>query len=171
MQGFDFDKDLYFTSKEFTAVKKSLTAFSHSMTAVKADIEGIKAAVSIVAATAQFLKVDYSLWKLDEKGITFRGVQKVTWKNVQDAEKTKATAKQKEMDERLKTMFLARGAGKGIKEAKKAADKANKGVQELRNKLRSAGQGAMFEPTKDKRQELNRLRNSARALSETLAGI
>ncbi|MFJ7325759.1 hypothetical protein ACIQVN_05810 [Streptomyces cyaneofuscatus] len=176
--GFDVDKDLYFVSKEITGVKKSVTGFSHSVTALKLDVEALKAVVSVVAVTAQLLKVDYSLWKVDEKGVTFRGVQKVTWKNVKNAEAAKAAEKEKQLDERLKAMFLAKAEGEEIRKAKDAAKAAKESagdaqrdIAELRKQLRSAGRGADLGGRSRKRDEFNKMRTSVQRLSQALGGI
>ncbi|MFI6334729.1 hypothetical protein [Streptomyces sp. NPDC050535] len=169
--GFDVDKDLYFVRKETEGIKKSLTGFSHSMTGVKVDVEGLKFAVSLVAATAQFLKVDYSLWKIDEKGVTFRGVQKVTWKNVKDAEDEKSKEKEKKLDDRLKGMFLEKSKNEEIKNARETADKASREIRELRTTLRSAGEGAALKSGGRVQKELGKVRTSVQSLSQALAGI
>ncbi|MEU9955925.1 hypothetical protein [Streptomyces sp. NPDC050982] len=199
--GFDFDKDLYFVTKETQSIKKALTGISltttglsHSMTGIKGDIDGLKAAVSLVAASAQILKVDYSLWKIDEKGISFRGVQTTTWKNVLDAEKEKADDKKRELEEKLqtkegelkkqlKTMFLAiekkqdiDRAWKRASTAQTQADKANRGaaaanrgLAQLRTQLRTAGAGADLGPRQ--KGDYEKMRNSIQGLSQALAGI
>ncbi|MEU9788868.1 hypothetical protein AB0H92_49380 [Streptomyces phaeochromogenes] len=199
--GFDFDKDLYFVTKETQSIKKALTGISltttglsHSMTGIKGDIDGLKAAVSLVAASAQVLKVDYSLWKIDEKGISFRGIQTTTWKNVLAEEEKKAEKKKKDLDKdleekqedlkkHLKTMFLAiekkqdidrawKRAGTAQTEADKAnrgAALANRGLAQLRAQLRTAGAGAGL-GTRQK-GDYDKMRNSIQGLSQALAGI
>ncbi|ARF74585.1 hypothetical protein B7C62_21900 [Kitasatospora albolonga] len=176
--GFDVDKDLYFVSKEISGVKKSLTGFSHSVTALKLDVEALKVVVSVVAVTAQILKVDYSLWKVDEKGITFRGVQKVTWRNVKEAESAKASEKEKKLDDRLKAMFLAKTEGEEIRKAREAArsakesaDDANRDIARLRSQLRSVGSGIDLGARSRKRDEFNKMRTSVQRLSQALGGI
>ncbi|MFD7897490.1 hypothetical protein [Streptomyces sp. NPDC059743] len=195
--GFDIDKDLYFVSKETEAIKKALTGISltttglsHSMTGVKGDIEGLKAALSVVAATAQILKVDYSLWKIDEKGISFRGVQTHLWSNVLRAEETKAAEKKRGLMAELRELFAAKAKEDDIAKSRKEADKAwksaglarteadkakrgaelaNRGVAQLRNQLRAAGAGADL-GTRQK-GEFDKMRNSIQGLSQALAGI
>ncbi|MDX2708475.1 hypothetical protein PV350_37340 [Streptomyces sp. PA03-6a] len=176
--GFDVDKDLYFVRKETEGIKKALTGISltttgisHSMTGIKGDVEGLKAAVAVVAATAQLFKVDYSFVKIDEKGLSVRGVQKITFGNVKAAEQAKDEKKQRELDDRLRRMFLAKSEHQAISSAQAAADRANRDVRDLRTRLRGIGQGADLGARGAKREEFNKLRSSVQGLSQALAGI
>ncbi|MFI9588051.1 hypothetical protein ACIHCQ_41140 [Streptomyces sp. NPDC052236] len=72
MQDFDIDQNLYFTHAETKDIKKSLTGINHTL-------DGLKLGLALVAATAQIIKVDLSVWKIDEKGISIGGIQTRTW--------------------------------------------------------------------------------------------
>ncbi|UUU33527.1 hypothetical protein JIX56_28790 [Streptomyces sp. CA-210063] len=168
--GFDIDKDLHFVRKEVEGIKKSMTGFSHSMTGIKVDVEGLKFVVSWVAATAQFIKIDYSFLKVDEKGISLRGVQKITWQNVKDAEDAKAKEKEKKLDDRLKKLFLEK-SGAEFKSVKDTANRARYDIQALREKLKKAGSAADPGNRGTKREELDTLRKSAENLSRALSDV
>lgn len=177
MQGFDVDKDLYFMSKEVAGIKKSLTGLSHSMTGAKGDIDGLKAAVSVTAASAQLLKVDLSLWKIDEKGITFRGHQKFLWESHREEKKKKEEAdkeKEKALERKMTGYYpleKAREMGKKVEAIGKSNDAAHKEIKQLRASLKTAGESSAVPPGSNKRKQFNDVRNSVKELSEALAGL
>ncbi|MEU6348873.1 hypothetical protein ABZ896_06055 [Streptomyces sp. NPDC047072] len=152
-------------------VKKEVKRFSDAVPGLKADIDGLKVALSAVTVSAQILKVDMSLWKIDEKGITFRGNQKVTWSWVKSVEDEKKAKTEEKLMLKLRETFLEKGKNTEIEKAQRTANHAAREVRVLKDTLRSAGKDARFEPTKNKREEYNKLRNSVTGLSNALAGI
>ncbi|MFI6440468.1 hypothetical protein [Streptomyces sp. NPDC050759] len=152
-------------------VKKEVKRFSDAVPGLKADIDGLKVALSAVTVSAQILKVDMSLWKIDEKGITFRGNQKMTWSWVKSVEDEKKAKSEEKLWKKLRETFLEKVKIKEIDTARRTADHAAREVRELKDTLRATGKDARFESTKNKREEYNRLRNSVKGLSDALAGI
>lgn len=152
-------------------VKKEVKRLSDAVPGLKADIDGLKVALSAVAVSAQILKVDWSIWKIDEKGITFNGIQKVSWSWIKSAEDEKKEKSEEKLWRQLRAAFLDKDKNKEIGTAQRTADHAAREVRELKDTLRSAGKDARFDPTKNKREEYNKLRNSVTGLSNALAGI
>ncbi|MGW0830790.1 hypothetical protein [Streptomyces prunicolor] len=152
-------------------VKKEVKRFSDAVPGLKADIDGLKVALSAVAMSAQILKVDMSLWKIDEKGITFRGNQKMTWSWVKSVEDEKKKKSEEKLWKELRAAFLDKGKDEEIETAQETAEKAARDVHKLRESIKAAGKEARFDPTKNKREEYNKLRNSVTGLSNALAGI
>lgn len=162
--------DVVHLLNEIGVLKKEVKRFSDAVPGLKADLDGLKLAVSVAAVSAQILKIDYSLWKVDEKGVTFRGTQKVTWSRIAEADKEKARRKQVELEERLHSLFLEKSHESDIKAAQGSAEKANRDIRELRTSLRTMGQSSI-PGTGNKKQEFNQIRNSIRNLTQALAGI
>lgn len=72
------DAFTWVSKKDYERAKEKAFAFSSTITAVKADITLLKAEFSglaLLSVGANFAKFDFSLLKVDEKGVTWRGKQ------------------------------------------------------------------------------------------------
>lgn len=91
----------FYDPKDINQLKTSITGFSHSITAAKVDIDGLKVGLAAVAATAQLIKFDMSLIKIDEKGITVRGIEKHSWSWITADKQEKDKKKADELEAKL----------------------------------------------------------------------
>ncbi|MEU6087373.1 hypothetical protein ABZ865_11295 [Streptomyces sp. NPDC047085] len=170
--------DVVHLLNEIGVVKKEVKRLSDAVPGLKADIDGLKVAVSAATLSAQLFKFDWSVVKLDEKGITVNGLQKVKWSWIEkDEEKKKEKAKkEKEEDEEklkrnLADLFLAKSKDADIGEAQETANKASREIRELKTALRKVGQETSTQIGNKDRPEIAKVRNSVRSLTQALAGI
>jgi chromosome segregation ATPase len=118
------DTVLYFNAKETAQYKQSLTGINHT-------IDGLKIAVALGATvSAQLLKIDLSFVKIDEKGISVRGKDKLKWSDVTGMKAKDAADKAQRERERI---------DREIGEARGVATHADREVEKLKDRLRVIG--------------------------------
>ncbi len=76
--------------------KSEADTFKHKYNGLSTTVEYMKVAIAGLSVGATVAKFDFSLLKVDEKGIVIGGVQKYTWPHARDA-KGKAEAAEKKL--------------------------------------------------------------------------
>lgn len=138
--------------KDYERAKEKAFGFSSTVAAIKADVTLIKAEISglaLFSAGASVTKFDYSLLKVDEKGVTWRGRQIYATKQADEVKhfQTKLDRSQLKFQEEVEKLKAAQSSWQ---ESKKELEAANKRVDRVQGQ-------ANYPP-----QERSRLRQEQR---------
>lgn len=175
-----------------TEIQKQLSGMGHRIAEmgaalgnIKGDVKWAKYAATGAVATAQLIKIDVSAWKIDEKGISFFGLEKLSWpwinkdKNAKkDTEKANTEKREKELRQFVADRYYAKSDLPTLKadvaNADNTASEAKSGVADLKKKLQSIGRAT--EPRtpggrESATKQVTALRQSVTDLSTSLAGL
>ncbi|WP_420034366.1 hypothetical protein ACN2WE_19210 [Streptomyces sp. cg28] len=166
---------LYFRKDEANNLVMKVTTINHTL-------DYLKVGLAAVATGLTLFKADFTILKMDEKGITWFGntIHQFPWakegnKWWERAMKLGGAATQKEIDKyKTKTEKQEREAkqlDRRITAAQKGATRANREIAVLRRGLRGAGSDVgTIQATKGK-TALRETREAVNKLSQALAGV
>ncbi|NWF26948.1 hypothetical protein HW130_11815 [Streptomyces sp. PKU-EA00015] len=153
--------------------KGEADAFKHKLNGLSTTVDLLKVGVAGVALGFTPVKIDPTLFKVDEKGITWAGVQKWTWPHARD-EKGRLEAAEKRLDKIQKRADASYSRSeKALRNAQEMARRAGAGSwagQQEARRASSARQDSI-QALKDVRgahQKIVRLQNEARMKAEAI---
>ncbi|MFG3031092.1 hypothetical protein ACGFZJ_21540 [Streptomyces sp. NPDC048253] len=176
---------LYFRKDEAKTLVMKVTAINHT-------VDYLKIGLAAVATGLTLLKADFTIAKVDEKGISWLGNTLYTfpwakeghnwWRTIMPEKLVRKFDEKEDEKKELRNYVdrtfykasRAEGLHTGIRRAKDAAAQAQRDVDSLRAGLRSAAAaGAPRSVTRDlsAKKDVTELRASVTSLSAALAGI
>jgi hypothetical protein len=171
---------LYFRKDEANNLVMKVTALNHTVDYMKLGLAGVATGLTL-------FKADFSILKIDEKGITWFGntLKQFPWAKEgnkwweralrlggaqKEIEKYKAKVEKQELEVK-KQELEAKKLDRRITAAHNGATRANREISVLRGQLRTIGTGTGTVDATKRREVINETRNAVNKLSQALAGI
>lgn len=126
---------------------------------LKKNYQALRTQIVAVALTAQIVKVDMSLIKLDEKGLTVAGLQRGTWRWAKEGSwlskliATKSGAEKREKDKRVQNYLKGdllsdvEAFKSGISEHKKSLERLDGTTGKVRDRVAALERDSARRPT------------------------